>query len=60
MPKTKATSILPLSFAASIAWATAGCSVVEYFDLPEFGMPLEDSVGWSVALADRIRALAGS
>jgi len=30
---------------------------VEYFDLPAYGWPLDDPVGWSVALAERVRPL---
>ncbi len=30
---------------------------VEYFDLPEYGWPLDDPVGWSVDLARVVRAL---
>ena len=30
---------------------------VEYFDLPEYGWPLDDPLGWAVALADHVRAL---
>ena len=33
-----------------------GCRV-EYFDLPEYGWPLDDPRGWAVALAEHIRAL---
>jgi sugar phosphate isomerase/epimerase len=35
----------------------AGRLSVEYFDLPAYGWPLEDPVGWSVDLAARIRPL---
>jgi sugar phosphate isomerase/epimerase len=35
-----------------------GALSVEYFDLPEEGWPLDDPVGWAVALADHVRALA--
>jgi sugar phosphate isomerase/epimerase len=34
-----------------------GLLSVEYFDLPEFGFPLDDPVGCSVALAEQIRPL---
>ena len=30
---------------------------VEYFDLPAYGWPLADPIGWSVALAERVRPL---
>ena len=30
---------------------------IEYFDLPHAGWPLEDPIGWSVALARHVRAL---
>jgi hypothetical protein len=33
---------------------------VEYFDLPSYGWPLDDPVGWSVDLARAVRALMGS
>ncbi len=35
----------------------AGKFSVEYFDLPHLGLPLEDPVGCSVALADQVRPL---
>jgi sugar phosphate isomerase/epimerase len=35
----------------------AGRLSVEYFDLPDYGWPLEDPVGWSVALAAHVRPL---
>jgi sugar phosphate isomerase/epimerase len=34
-----------------------GALSVEYFDLPDEGWPLDDPVGWAVALADHVRAL---
>lgn len=34
-----------------------GALSVEYFDLPDEGWPLEDPVGWAVALAEHVRAL---
>jgi sugar phosphate isomerase/epimerase len=34
-----------------------GSLSVEYFDLAEQGWPLDDPVGWAVALADRVRPL---
>jgi hypothetical protein len=30
---------------------------VEYFDLPDLGLPLEDPIGWCVALAGRVEPL---
>jgi len=30
---------------------------IEYFDLPEYGWPLDDPLAWSVALAQHVRAL---
>jgi hypothetical protein len=30
---------------------------VEYFDLPDLNLPLEDPVGWSVDLMNRVRPL---
>ena len=34
-----------------------GCLSVEYFDLPEHGWPLEDPIGWAVALQQHLRSL---
>lgn len=34
-----------------------GLLSVEYFDLPDFGWPLDDPVGWSCDLAAHVRAL---
>ncbi|MEY2424092.1 MAG: Xylose isomerase-like barrel [Acidimicrobiaceae bacterium] len=34
-----------------------GLMSVEYFDLPEYGWPLDDPVGHCVALADQVRSL---
>jgi hypothetical protein len=34
-----------------------GLLSVEYFDLPDYGWPLEDPVGHAVALAAHVRAL---
>jgi len=36
-----------------------GLLSVEYFDLPDLGLPLDDPVGHCVALADRLRPLLG-
>lgn len=36
-----------------------GALSVEYFDLPQFGFPLADPVGHSVALAAHVRPLLG-
>jgi sugar phosphate isomerase/epimerase len=33
---------------------------VEYFDLPEYGWPLADPLGWAQALTARVRALMGA
>jgi sugar phosphate isomerase/epimerase len=30
---------------------------IEYFDLPEYGWPLDDPLGWAQALAGHVRAL---
>jgi sugar phosphate isomerase/epimerase len=50
-----------VDFAAVLARLDAlgytGCLSVEYFDLPEHGWPLDDPVGWAVALRDRLRPL---
>jgi sugar phosphate isomerase/epimerase len=35
----------------------AGLFSVEYFDLPDMKLPLDDPVGWSVDLAHRVRPL---
>jgi sugar phosphate isomerase/epimerase len=32
---------------------------VEYFDLPEYGWPLEEPLAWAQALAEHVRALMG-
>jgi hypothetical protein len=40
-----------------VALGYEGLFSVEYFDLPELGLPLADPVGFSVALADRVRPL---
>ncbi len=37
----------------------AGLFSVEYFDLPDLKLPLEDPVGHCVALAERVRPLLG-
>jgi sugar phosphate isomerase/epimerase len=37
-----------------------GLLSVEYFDLPGYGWPLEDPVGWSVDLAHAVRGLMGN
>jgi sugar phosphate isomerase/epimerase len=34
-----------------------GLLSIEYFDLAEHGWPLDDPVGWAVALAERVRPL---
>ncbi len=34
-----------------------GASSIEYFDLPEMGLPLEDPVAWALALAEEVRPL---
>jgi sugar phosphate isomerase/epimerase len=34
-----------------------GLLSVEYFDLPQLGLPLDDPVGWALALTSRVRAL---
>jgi hypothetical protein len=34
-----------------------GALSIEYFDLPEMGLPLDDPVGYAVALADHVRPL---
>ena len=34
-----------------------GLLSVEYVDLPDLGLPLEDPVGWALALTSRVRAL---
>jgi sugar phosphate isomerase/epimerase len=34
-----------------------GALSIEYFDLPEMGLPLDDPVGYAVALADQVRPL---
>jgi len=37
-----------------------GLFSVEYFDLPDMGLPLEDPVTWSVDLARQVRPLLGA
>jgi sugar phosphate isomerase/epimerase len=37
-----------------------GLFSVEYFDLPDLKLPLEDPVGWSVDLMHRVRPLIGA
>ena len=37
-----------------------GLLSVEYFDLPDYGWPLEDPVGWSVDLARALRPILGT
>jgi sugar phosphate isomerase/epimerase len=37
----------------------AGMLAVEYFDLPQYGLGLDDPVGWAVDLAARVRPLLG-
>ena len=34
-----------------------GALSIEYFDLPEMGLPLDDPVGYAVALASLVRPL---
>ena len=34
-----------------------GCLSIEYFDLPEYGWPLEDPIGWAVDLKAHIEPL---
>jgi len=34
-----------------------GLLSVEYVDLPDLGLPLDDPVGWALALTSRVRAL---
>jgi len=34
-----------------------GLLSIEYVDLPDLGLPLEDPVGWALALTSRVRAL---
>jgi sugar phosphate isomerase/epimerase len=34
-----------------------GALSVEYFDLPDYGYPLDDPIGHAIALAERVRAL---
>jgi len=50
-----------VDFAATLAGFAAlgyqGLFSVEYFDLPNMGLPLADPVGWSVDLANRVRPL---
>jgi sugar phosphate isomerase/epimerase len=50
-----------VDFAAVIAGFAAigysGLFSVEYFDLPDMNLPLDDPVGWSVDLANRVRPL---
>jgi sugar phosphate isomerase/epimerase len=50
-----------VDFAAVIAGFASrgyeGLFSVEYFDLPDMGLPLEDPVTWSVDLARRVRPL---
>jgi sugar phosphate isomerase/epimerase len=37
--------------------AYKGCLSVEYFDLPEWGWPLEDPIGYATALAAQVRPI---
>jgi sugar phosphate isomerase/epimerase len=50
-----------VDFAAVLARLDAldyrGRLSVEYFDLPEYGWPLDDPLGWARALAEHVRAL---
>jgi sugar phosphate isomerase/epimerase len=50
-----------VDFAAVIAGFESrgyeGLYSVEYFDLPDLNLPLEDPVGWSVDLMNRVRPL---
>jgi sugar phosphate isomerase/epimerase len=34
-----------------------GCLSIEYFDLPEWGWPLDDPLGYGLALRDQVLAL---
>ena len=52
-----------VDFAAVLAAARRagypGCLSVEYFDLPGEGWPLDDPVGYAVALRERLLPLLG-
>ncbi len=50
----------PAVFAGLAAIGYTGLFSVEYFDLPELKLPLEDPVGWSVDLMHRVRPLLSS
>jgi hypothetical protein len=43
--------------AGFVAMGYEGLFSVEYFDLPDMHLPLEDPVGWSVDLMNRVRPL---
>ena len=36
-----------------------GCLSVEYFDIPEHGLALDDPIMWSTDLARQVRSLFG-
>jgi sugar phosphate isomerase/epimerase len=52
-----------VDFAAVLARLEAldyrGRLSVEYFDLPEYGWPLDEPLAWELALAEHVRALMG-
>jgi sugar phosphate isomerase/epimerase len=52
-----------VDFAAVLARLEAldyrGRLSVEYFDLPEYGWPLDEPLAWAQALAEHVRALMG-